>query len=297
MPVIETYANRETNLGPVTVARALPVRGRRLVGAWCFLDRFGPLTFDHGTPMDVAPHPHIGLQTVSWLLDGEIVHNDSLGYEALLRPGGVNVMTAGSGIAHSERTPEANSGKLNGVQLWIALPNAVRTVAPVFEQIVTVPSADVSGGTVQLFAGSWNALTLQATRYTELMGADIQVHRGSKAVFPLQEMFEHAVLLLEGDCKLFDLQLEPRNLYYIPAGASELACSSTESARILLLGGLPFSETVLMWWNFVARTPDEIAQAKEDWDHRRRFGEVAAYRGPRLEAPELGKLAVPNPIS
>src|SRR5688572_28524169 len=122
----EPYPVREVTVGPIRVQRALPLRGRRLIGPWCFLDRFGPLSFTEGTPMDVAPHPHMGLQTVTWLLDGEVVHDDSLRHEALLRPGGVNVMTSGHAIAHAERTPDNNSGRLNGVQLWAALPDRER---------------------------------------------------------------------------------------------------------------------------------------------------------------------------
>jgi redox-sensitive bicupin YhaK (pirin superfamily) len=123
---LQAYPNRALNLGSLAISRALPVKDRRLVGPWCFLDRFGPLTFNEGKPMDVAPHPHIGLQTVTWLHDGEVVYHDSLGCESVLRPGGVNVMTSGNGIAHSEETPRDNTGRLNGVQLWTALPDAKR---------------------------------------------------------------------------------------------------------------------------------------------------------------------------
>ena len=129
---LDAYPNREVNLGALAVARALPIKDRRLVGPWCFLDRFGPLTFNEGKPMDVAPHPHIGLQTVTWLHDGEVVHDDSLGYESVLRPGGVNVMTSGGGIAHAEQTPRDNTGRLNGVQFWTALPDQHRHMPPAF---------------------------------------------------------------------------------------------------------------------------------------------------------------------
>lgn len=133
--VFERFPARETSLGTPKILRALPVRQKRLVGAWCFLDRFGPLAFSEAKPMDVAPHPHIGLQTVSWLLQGEILHNDSLGSEALLRPGGVNIMTSGGAIAHSEETPAKNSGLLNGVQLWVALPDADRNGQASFQHM------------------------------------------------------------------------------------------------------------------------------------------------------------------
>lgn len=157
-PDLTSYPNRELNLGHLAVSRALPVKNRRLVGPWCFLDRFGPLTFAEGKPMDVAPHPHIGLQTVSWLLDGEVLHDDSLGSESVLRPGAVNVMTSGSGITHAEQTPLQNSGRLNGVQLWVALPDAHRHMSAAFAHVADVPVIESAGGRTQVFARSlWNA--------------------------------------------------------------------------------------------------------------------------------------------
>src|SRR5687768_1738697 len=145
---------RTTSLGPLEIRRLLPVRQRRLIGPWCFLDRYGPLSFTDEKPMDVAPHPHIGLQTVTWLLDGEVVHDDSLGYEAVLRPNGVNVMTSGAGIAHAEQTPQDNSGRLNGVQLWVALLDAQRQMPPGFMQVKEVPVLESPDALVRVFAGT-----------------------------------------------------------------------------------------------------------------------------------------------
>src|SRR5262245_53913526 len=143
---LEPYPGRDVRIGDLRVLRALPVKGRRLIGPWCFLDRFGPLTFEIGTPMDVAPHPHMGLQTVTWLLDGQIVHDGSLQQEALLRPGGLNVMTSGDAIGHAERTPHDNSGRLNGVQLWTALPDRDRRGAASFVHLADVPAIEFRGG-------------------------------------------------------------------------------------------------------------------------------------------------------
>ena len=162
-PNLVVYPSREASLGELAIPRALPIKGRRLVGPWCFLDRFGPLTFTVGKPMDVAPHPHIGLQTVSWLLEGEVVHDDSLGYESTVRPGGVNVMTAGAGIAHSEQTPLRNTGRLNGVQLWTALPDRHRHIAPGFVHVEQVPVVEWRLGVVQVFAGRSAGATSPAT--------------------------------------------------------------------------------------------------------------------------------------
>src|ERR1700749_2950395 len=151
---LEPFPGRDIALGALTVTRVLPVKGKRLVGPWCFLDRFGPLAFADPSPMDVGAHPHMGLQTVTWLLDGEIVDYDSLGNESLLRPGGVNVMPSGPAIAPAERTPAKNSGRLSGAQLWVALPDRDRQMSALFQHIDRVPAAEQPGGIVQVFAGS-----------------------------------------------------------------------------------------------------------------------------------------------
>lgn len=296
-PRLESYENRDMKLGGLAIERALPIRERRLVGAWCFLDRFGPLSFTDGRPMDVAPHPHIGLQTVTWLLEGEVAHDDSLGCEAVARPGVVNVMTAGEGIAHAEWTPRANSGRLNGVQLWLALPEAQRRVAPAFQHVPEVPVAEPPGGLVRVFAGSLAGATSPARHHGEVVGADLSVHPGEALTIALAARHEHAVLVLEGDLALEGQDLPARSLHYLGVGRAGATLESARGGRALLLGGPPFPERILMWWNFVARQPEEIAAARADWEQRRRFGEVARYDGPRLDAPPLHRLARPNPMS
>lgn len=282
---LEPHPARATSLGSLPILRALPARGRRLIGRWCFLDRYGPLSFGDEKPMDVAPHPHIGLQTVSWLLDGEVVHHDTLGCEATVRPGGVNLMTSGRGIAHSEETPAQNRGQLNGVQLWIALRDTERNVAPSFEHIAEVPRDEYRGGIAHRFID-----------FSDLIGIDAEVHRGETLTLPANAMFEHGVLILDGDVEHEGQRLDDRTLYYRAAAAGELSFKSASGARLLILGGQPFDEPVLMWWNFVARTPDEIALARDAWQ-RGEFGEVRGYRGAPIPAPPLAHLAAPNPAS
>ena len=294
---VESYPNRELSLGDLAISRALPVKERRLVGPWCFLDRFGPLTFSDGKPMDVAPHPHMGLQTVTWLLQGEVVHDDSLGFESLLRPGGVNVMTSGGAIAHAEQTPPDNTGQLNGVQLWVALPDIDRHTPATFEHVAEVPLVESRGGRVHVFAGTLQGETSPAVHFSEIFGADVQVHRGQAVTLPVQLTFEHALLVLQGDARLDDQPLQERVLYYLGSRRSEICLSSRDGGRILLIGGPPFPETILMWWNFVARTEEEIVRARADWEAGQRFGNVAAYKGPRLIAPSLTRFARPNPVS
>lgn len=293
----DAYENRETNLGALRIYRALPVKGRRMIGPWCFLDRYGPLSFSEGMPMDVAPHPHIGLQTVTWLVDGEVAHDDSLRFASVLRPGGVNVMTSGGGIAHAERTPRDHSGRLNGVQLWTALPDAVRGADASFEHVDEVPRLELPGGIAQVFAGGVGAALSPARYFSPIVGADLDIHRGAVLTMPLEPSFEHAVLVLSGECVLEGQALAHHVLYYLGAARGEVSITSATGARVLLVGGAPFDETILMWWNFVARTPEEIGQARDDWEAHRRFGDVPAYQGPRLQAPDLLKFARPNPAS
>jgi len=294
---LEPYPGRDVRIGDLRVLRALPVKGRRLIGPWCFLDRFGPLTFGTGTPMDVAPHPHMGLQTVTWLLDGEILHNDSLQQEGLLRPGGLNVMTSGHAIAHAERTPPDNTGRLNGVQLWTALPGRDRHADASFQHLPGIPVTEYRGGIARVFSGTLGDTTSLAHHFSDLVGADLQVHRDETLTIPLRPEREHAVLILDGAAALNGEPLQPDTLYYLGTRRDELALNSTSGSRVLLIGGRPFDETILMWWNFIARTPEEIRLARDDWEAHRRFGDVPAYKGPRIAAPDLLRLAAPNPVS
>ena len=294
---MKAYQGREIGLGALDVRRVLPVKGKRLIGPWCFVDRYGPVSFTDDRPMDVASHPHIGLQTVTWLLDGEVVHYDSLGNEALLRAGGVNVMTSGAAIAHAEQTPAENSGRLNGVQLWVALPDSHRRMAARFQHLAETPIAELPGGLVQVFAGSVESASSSAEHYSEIVGADLRVHAGTSLTIPLRAGWEHALVALDGDCSVGGEQLRDGVLYELDGDSGEAAIASRDGGRVLLTGGPPFGERILMWWNFVARTPEEIADARTAWEAHRRFGEVPGYAGPRLSAPTLLRLAAPNPVS
>lgn len=293
-PLIEATPARHTYLGPLEIRRALPLRERRMVGPWCFLDRYGPVTFSEGQPMDLAPHPHIGLQTVSWLLDGEVLHRDSLGNESLLRAGGLNLMTAGRGIAHSEQTPMKNSGRLNGAQLWIALPGHSRAHEAAFEFVPQLPIADLRGGRVAVIVGECSTAASPATTFSPIVGADLQVWKNETMTMPLRRDFEHALLVLDGSAVLDGDVLTPDILYYLGTGREEVSIASRDGARLLLVGGAPFGETILMWWNFVARTPEEIVSAAERWNSGR-FGRVQGHDDePIMPAPPLhGRMRPP----
>src|ERR1044072_7786602 len=200
--VFESFPARETSLGTLKILRALPLRQKRLVGPWCFLDSFGPLSFSEDKRMDVAPHPHIGLQTVSWLLQGEVVQKDSLGNEALLRPHGVNVMTSGNGIAHAAETPPKNSGLLTGVQLWVALADGHRHSPASFQHIDEVPIIEQAGGTVSVFAGSVLGYSSPAKHVSQVLGVEIALTAIASLELPLDQSFEHAALILAGDVEI-----------------------------------------------------------------------------------------------
>jgi quercetin 2,3-dioxygenase len=297
---VQEIAPVAVELGSITVRRLLPRRERRLVGPWCFIDVFGPVAQDGAKVMDVPPHPHIGLQTVTWLFAGAALHRDSLGSEALATPGTLNLMTAGRGIAHSEETPPGAKGPLHGVQLWLALPDAQRHVAPAFDHHAERPQLDVPGGRVTVLLGRMWEVAARARTFTPVLGAEIVAHRAPRLVIPLDGTFEHALLPIDAGFALDERPLVPDTLYYLGMGREEicLPIQAGRRPRALLLGGRPLGETVLMWWNFVARTSDEIVAAREDWQAGRQFGEVVGYKGARLDAPTfVARPVPPNPMS
>jgi hypothetical protein len=288
----ELLEPREVPLGgprAMTVWRTLPHRHRRMVGAWCFVDHYGPHDLGGATGMQVPPHPHTGLQTVSWLLEGEVLHRDSLGSTQRVAPGQLNLMTAGYGISHSERTPqpfERSTDRLHGVQLWVALPAASRAVAPAFEHHSALPVLRDGGMTATVVMGSFAGSTSPATAFTPLVGADLDLAAGARAQVPLDAEFEHAVLVTEGDAEVAGRRVDRGTLLYLPPGPRSLALAAPAGARLLLIGGTPFEEQIVMWWNFVGADHDEVALARDQWQAAHaRFG--AVHDEGRLPAPEL----------
>ena len=287
-PEIASFPVRSADLGGgLSVERALPLRQQRLVGAWCFADHFGPLNFHDRKIMDVAPHPHMGLQTVSWLLDGEVLHHDSLGFTAEVRPGELNLMTAGRAIAHSEETPVRNSGRIHGLQLWVALPDNERQRQPGFDHYPELPVLEPGGGRVRLFMGELAGVRSPARAFSPIVGAEVTLGSNAGMNLPLNPAWEHALLIIEGTMLLDGKPLPTGALHYLGTGRSGIEMRCKRPVRAVLIGGAPFGESILIWWNFVARTVEEIRQAREDWEQHLRFGEVLAYRGERLKAPSF----------
>ena len=244
--------------------------------------------------MDIGPHPHVGLQTVTWLLEGEALHRDSVGSEQLIRPGQLNLMTSGAGIAHSEETPARHSSALHGLQLWVALPDAHRHVAPGFEHHAELPVVALGAGRATVLLGALHGVRSPARAYSPIVGADVTASRDGRMDLALDPGFEHAVVPVAGRMALGGQRLEPATLYYLGAGRDRVSLAVEAGARAALLGGSPFGERILMWWNFVARTPEEIAEAREDWEDGRRFGAVHGAGAARIAAPPLVRIARPQ---
>jgi hypothetical protein len=269
-------------VGSLQVRRALPNRGQRTVGAWCFADHFGPVLVNEQQRTDIGPHPHMGLQTVTWLLAGELVHRDSLGSEQVIRPGQVNLMTAGNGVAHAEETATGYGGEAHGVQLWVAQPSATRHGLPAFEHYAELPRVELENGEATVLVGELDSSRSPARRDTDHLGADLSLQRGVTSV-PLEPTYEYALVVTKGGISVEGHVVTPGHLAYLGTGRDELGLRAEVPSRVLLLGGTPFPEKLLMWWNFVARTRDEIEVGYEGWAAGSvRFGSVASGL-PRIE--------------
>ncbi len=289
-PVRELLVPREVPLGgprSMLVQRTLPHRDRRMVGAWCFVDHYGPDDVSGRAGMQVPPHPHSGLQTVSWLLAGDVLHRDSLGNMQMVRPGELNLMTSGHAISHSEESPADHEPTLHGVQLWIALPDGSRHIDPAFAHHGQLPVLADSGVRATVLVGSLGGATSPATVYSPLVGADIALEAGADIRLPIEPDFEHAALAMSGAVEVDGVPLAVGSMVYLGSGRRDLAIRSVSGARVLLLGGEPFEEQIVMWWNFIGRSHDEIVADREDWETGRRFGTVHGFDGHRLAAPPM----------
>ena len=290
---VEVVTPREVPLGgprAMTVRRTLPQKARSLIGAWCFVDHYGPDDVADTGGMLVPPHPHTGLQTVTWLFTGEVEHRDSGGAHAVVRPGAVNLMTAGRGVAHSEvSTPGTTT--LHGVQLWVALPTATRDAPRMFEHHEP-PAVHVQGATLRVFLGALAGSVSPVRTHTPLLGAEVVLPPGGRLELDVEPAYEHGVLVDSGAVALCGTPLVRGELGYTGVGARRLVVEDLdgEGARLLLLGGTPFGEEIVMWWNFVARSHDEVVEMREEWNARGdRFGVVEGYVGEPawLPAPDL----------
>jgi quercetin 2,3-dioxygenase len=284
-PVVELSPARRTMVGTLPVRRVLPQRPRRTIGSWCFLDHAGPVAAEPGVSFGIGPHPHMGLQTVTWLLAGELLHLDSLGSEQLIRPGQLNLMTAGHGVSHAEEDP-ARADEVHAVQLWVAQPARTRDGPAAFEHHAELPHLELDHAEATVLVGDVGGIASPARRDTAHMGVEL-VLRVPGTTVPLRPGEEHALVVLEGRVTVDGVAVEPGVLAYLGQGRDECALVADAPARALLLGGVPFPEPILMWWNFVGRTREEISEARRQWSaDDGRFGRVHS---------SLGRVAVGAP--
>ncbi len=294
---VEIMTPRDVPLGgprAMRVRRTLPQRERSLIGAWCFVDHYGPDEVADSGGMVVPPHPHTGLQTVSWLFTGEVEHRDSAGNHAMVRPGEVNLMTAGRGISHSEVSPPSTT-TLHGAQLWVALPDSDRSVEPAFAHHTPAPVTG-AGFEARVFLGSLLGDTSPVATYTPLLGAEILLSPGTSVVLDVDPAFEHGVLVDAGNLGVDGVEAKQHDLAYVPPGTPRIELTSyDEPVRLLLLGGPPFGESIVMWWNFVGRTHEEIVAFRAEWQGQiadgrladGRFGIPVGDERPPIPAPAL----------
>ena len=281
-----TLGAREVPLGGLrglTVHRTLPQRGFPTVGAWCFVDHFGPT--EH--PMAVLPHPHTGLQTVTWPIAGEIRHRDSLGNDVVLKPGELNLMTSGDGVSHSEFSVGDPDAPMHGIQLWVALPAGTRRGAAGFEHHPDLPVAQGDGWSARVFLGEVEGAVSPATTYTPIVGAELTMRAGYSTI-PLRPDFEHAILAVDGGAEIDGVPVAHRELRYLAPGRSEVALHVAKDTTLLLIGGAPFEEELVMWWNFIGRSHEDIVEARADWEAASaRFGHVDGHGDRVIPAPPM----------
>ncbi len=291
---MEVLTPREVPLGglrAMTVRRTLPQRQRSLIGAWCFVDHYGPDEVGDSGGMLVPPHPHTGLQTVSWLFSGEIEHRDSAGHHALVRPGELNLMTAGRGISHSEYSTSRTT-TLHGAQLWLALPDGARQVDPGFEHYAPVP-VDGEGWQARVFLGSLLGASSPVRTHSPLLGAELKMTSGTSLRVPVDPAYELGVLVDTGHVGVDGKPVAPHELGFLEPGSSALELTADDDTRLLLLGGPPFGERIVMWWNFIGRDHDEVVGYRAQWEDllatggRSRFDLPPDDPGEPLHAPPL----------
>jgi len=280
---VEVREGRATTVGGVSISRVLPTKGRRTVGPWCFVDQILPPDFDDPHPLEVGPHPHTGLATVTWLLEGEALHTDSLGSEQPIRPGQLNLMSAGNGIAHAEL---GTTQGIHGVQMWLAQPEETRHGESRFEHIAELPVIGFPTGEATVMIGEIAGHRSPAVVDWGTVGLDVDL-RLRRIEIPSEPGYEHAVIPLDDALKVDEAIVEPGWLALIPVGVETIPVeTSSDRARFLVLGGEPLGEPIEMWWNFVARSKDEITEAWRSWqahDHDR-FGPVSS-KLTRIDAP------------
>jgi quercetin 2,3-dioxygenase len=285
---IERIVARKGSLGEgMEIARALPTKERRMVGAWCFLDHVGPIEFAPNAGLHVGAHPHTRLQTFTWMIEGELLHRDSLGYEQVVRAGQVNLMTAGYGISHTEDSVRDGEG-LHAAQLWIALPDDVADQAPAFDHYAQVPQWQAQGCVWSLMAGSYGDYVAPTKLYSPLLGLEVVSAQVGHLDLDLQADFEYGLLALTGGFEVEGELFGKDELAYLSPGRIALDVQLQPNTRLFVIGGVPFKEPVTIWWNFLGQDLESIRGYRAQWAAGdARFGSVKEGEDRRLVAPQL----------
>lgn len=288
--ILETRSVKLNTRVNIEVRRTIPNRKLRSIGAFCFVDYFGPT--DQTEAMVVAAHPHTGLQTVTWLFEGEVEHRDSLGSIQVIKPGQLNLMTAGKGISHSELSKKTE-GRLHGIQLWVALEDKDRFTEPSFEHVNENQELTKEGLKLKVFMGELMGINSPAKLYSKLVAAEIELQPGEH-VLDVDPEFEHGLLLVEGDYKSEGEKVQEAELVYFEKGQSEIKISVKTKTKLVLVGGEPFKERLVMWWNFIARSHQEIEQMRAMWNDQQNrkdgtdnFGVFKDEVGSWIPAPKM----------
>jgi len=277
---------RTAEVGGLPIRRALPQRSLRTVGPWCFVDHMGPELITPTQGLDVGPHPHIGLHTATWLFEGAVVHTDSLGSDQLIRPGELNLMTAGHGIVHAEQADRVRSQTLHGIQLWLAQPEETRTGLPAFTHDDDLPEVESGSGRATAFLGAWGGVTSNISIEHPAVGVDI-THAPGTSTWALEPRFEYAIYCAAGNVDINGSRIDEGQLITWSPGLEELRVNTPTHARLILLGGEPWEEPLFMWWNFVARSKAEVAAAITDWSDWAVQGEHERFAPLRSSLPAI----------
>jgi redox-sensitive bicupin YhaK (pirin superfamily) len=288
--ILETRSVKLNTRVNIEVRRTIPNKKLRTIGAFCFVDYFGPT--DQTEAMVVAAHPHTGLQTVTWLFEGEVEHRDSLGSVQLIKPGQLNLMTAGRGISHSELSKKTD-GKLHGIQLWVALEDKDRFTNPRFEHVAEHQELAKEGMKVKVFMGEIMGVSSPAKLFSKLVAAELEFQPGKHSI-EVNPEFEYGLLMVEGEFESEGETLKEAELVYFEPGQEQLDISVKTKTKLVLIGGEPFKEQLVMWWNFIGRSHSEIEEMRAMWnDPENRqsgeddFGVFVDEVGPWIPAPDM----------
>lgn len=282
---------RVSDVGGIPVARTLPTKEQRTIGPWCFLDHAGPVTFTNNeSGMQVGPHPHTCLQTFTWMLAGEVLHRDSLGSRQVIRPGQVNLMTAGHGICHTEESilTEEAGRELHAAQLWIALPEQEKDCAPAFEHYPDLPSRSENGVKLTVLIGEFGRLQAPTRHFSPIIGLDLNFEQDSEITLQLNSDFEHGLTALIGEFEMQNANYQQDELAVLAPGLQNVTIKAPAGARLLLIGGEPLPKPITIWWNYVGYSKDYISQAQQDWQAgHKRFGDVPNSNSARMQGPNV----------